>query len=418
MNEKIIAAISKYSGTPISEINENTSLLTDLRMESMNFIDMVCEFEEQFRCQIPERDFRKFITVKKAIAYLSNIGSDTPDAPSDESEPDIIGFTKSHCLVSPLTRRLADKVPELVMSVYGTGYPAVYLYKPEELWEKAENGEIYPYIAFNGEGKVTGMISLIRLSGNPNAFELGQLMVNPEYRGTDLAELLISCISNQELKFGVIYSESVTSHKFSQRSCITGGFCDTALKLNIMPSFSGGGEREQTASERVSCVVSCIERGETELWAYLPKLYKEAIELSFEGLLPRIHRNASDTPPNNPTVYTINDDELTTSQYVIASFTEVGSDYANVAEKLDEYANQNNVLSLAVNIPLSCPHNGAIVNTLHSKGFVFGGVMPRWYPESDTLLMQKLYLNQLDWSSMKLFSDKIQKIAEVIKTDK
>jgi acyl carrier protein len=412
MLDKIIAIVSKYSKTPADQITESTSLLSDLKMESMSFIDMICEFEEQFKRRIPERDFRKFITIKKIMAYFEELSKPAESSDSAAGEADTaLAARRSHCIVSPMTGRLAETVPELVKSVYGSGYPATYLYNPEEFVKKIDNGEIYPFVAINGDGRATGMISLIRLSVNQNAFELGQLMVAPDYRGTDVAELLISCISGQELKFGVIYSESVTSHKFSQRSCIAAGFVDTALKLNIMPCY----EKQDTG--RISCVVSCIERGEIELWAYLPDTYKQALVLSLGELTPRIVRNASSTPPENPTKYVINDDELYTSQYVIATITEIGADVEEIAKIADEHAIANNVKSLAVNIPLSCPHNGAAVNALKARGFIFGGIMPRWYPNSDALLMQKLYGNTPDWEAVKLFSDKIQEIAGVIKQD-
>jgi hypothetical protein len=178
-----------------------------------------------------------------------------------------------------------------------------------------------------------------------------------------------------------------------------------------MPSY------DESSPGRVSCVVSCIERGEIELWAYLPQLYKEVTEFSLNGLKPRVCRNASDTPPDNPSCYSLIEDELTTSQYVIVSFEEIGSDITEKVAELDKYATDNAVKSLAVNIPLACPHNGAAVNALKSAGFVFGGIMPRWFPDSDSLLMQKLYDNTAEWETIKLFSDKIQSIAEKIKQD-
>jgi hypothetical protein len=174
---------------------------------------------------------------------------------------------------------------------------------------------------------------------------------------------------------------------------------------------------EKQDTGRISCVVSCIERGEIELWAYLPETYKEGLVFALDGLLPRIVRNASSTPPDNPTKYIINDDELYTSQYVIATITEIGSDVDKVAEIADRHAIDNNVKSLAVNIPLSCPHNGAAVNALKARGFIFGGIMPRWFPDSDALLMQKLYNNTPEWDNIKLFSDKIQSIAKKISAE-
>jgi len=174
---------------------------------------------------------------------------------------------------------------------------------------------------------------------------------------------------------------------------------------------------EKTDTNRISCVVSCIERGEIELWAYLPGVYKDGLVFALNGLKPRIVRNASDIPPDNPTRYIINDDELYTSQYVVATITEIGADVTDVARIADEHAINNNVKSLAVNVPLSCPHNGAAVNALKSRGFIFGGIMPRWFPDSDALLMQKLYNNTPDWDDIKLFSDKIQSIAKLISAE-
>jgi acyl carrier protein len=422
--EKIIALVAKYSGTPAEQINENTNLLHDLRMESMNFIDMVCAFEDTFAFKIPERDFRKFITVKKIAAYVEGKQAKAAEKSGAAESDDNSGgleLVKSRCIVSAMTRTLTEKVPDLVRAIYGDGYASQYLYDPAKFWSKVESGEVYPYIAVNGEGKAAGMISLIKLSPNPNAFELGQLMVTPEYRGTDVAKLLISCISGQELKVGVIYSESVTSHKYSQRSCIAGGFIDTALKLNLAHSHGEGhGAATQNLDERISCVCSCIERGSTTLWSYMPAEYKGQIKYALDGLSPlttRIERNASDTPPSNPTVYELNDSEIHSSQYVVATFMEIGGDINEVAKKIDEYAVTNNVKSLVVNIPLNCPHNGAAVKALRACGYYYGGVMPRWYCDSDGLLMQKLYGNEVDWNTTKLFSEKIQAIAESIKSD-
>ena len=425
MMTQIINLVSKYSGTPAEQINESTNLLHDLRMESMNFIDMVCEFEETFACKIPERDFRKFITVKKIAAYMSEKqcrGGNLPPASTPDGEVNELDLVKSRCLVSPITRKLTEKIPALVESVYGSGYAARYLYTPEAFWAKIENGEVYPYVALNAEGKAAGMISLIKLFPNPSAFELGQLMVAPQYRGTDVAKLLISCISGQELKVGVIYSESITSHKFSQRSCIAGGFADTALKLNIAHSHGEGhGASTQNLTERISCVCACIERGEATLWNYLPECYSEQIKFALSDLSPQTKRqirNASDIAPANPTVYEVSESELDSAGYANATFLEIGADADTAVANLDtKYESDSRTRALCVNVPLNCPHNGAIVAALKARGFFYGGVMPRWYADSDGLLMQKLYRNEVDWESTKLFSEKIIAIAESIKQE-
>ncbi|MDR1753914.1 MAG: acyl carrier protein [Eubacterium sp.] len=70
MFEKVVEIISNYTDVPKKEITENTNMLTDLGLQSIDFIDMICDFEEEFGKVVPERDFRKLTTVRKIIDYI------------------------------------------------------------------------------------------------------------------------------------------------------------------------------------------------------------------------------------------------------------------------------------------------------------------------------------------------------------
>ena len=72
---------------------------------------------------------------------------------------------------------------------------------------------------------------------------------------------------------------------------------------------------------------------------------------------------------------------------------------------------------MLINIAFDDEHIGGAVNALKKKGFFFGGVMPYWLPDSDALLVQKLYNNKPDWEEIRLFSKKIKRIAEMIKNE-
>ena len=180
-------------------------------------------------------------------------------------------------------------------------------------------------------------------------------------------------------------------------------------------AFSLEDERRQIG--RMSCVVSCIERADESFCVYLPCEYADEIKFCFEGLKPRNYKNADETANNNMTEYRVDDGEITTSRTINVTFFSIGSDVETVVEKLESFAVSNGVKSMLVNIPLSNAHNNIAVKALKSHGFFFGGIMPYWLPESDALLMQKLYDNAPDWGSIKLFSRKVKKIAEFIKKD-
>jgi len=325
------------------------------------------------------------------------------------------------CMISPINKSNIEKTPELVRKVYGDSYPSQYLYHPEKLWEKIRKRYVYPYIAIDDEQKAAGLISFVKMPVNPYLFEIGQLMVDPAHRGTNIVNQLIEYIYNtaiQSLDFDAILSESVTNHKLSQRSCVNSGFCDTALKLNIMSEDAFAQEEERRRIGRMSCVISCIERADENFAVYLPEEYAEQIKFCFEGLKARRYEISEAVPENGSiTEYRVSDDEAETSRLISVTLFSIGSDVESVIEKLEHYATSRDIKSMLINIPLNSAYNSTAVKALKSNGFFFGGVMPYWFSESDALLMQKLYGNAPDWGSIKLFSRKVKKIAKFIKND-
>jgi len=70
MFEKVREIILNYADVPAESVTPETNLLKDLGLQSIDFIDMVCDFEEAFGYEVPERDFRKLVTVKNIIDYI------------------------------------------------------------------------------------------------------------------------------------------------------------------------------------------------------------------------------------------------------------------------------------------------------------------------------------------------------------
>ena len=70
MFEEVVEIICKYTDVPKEELTPDTNMLTDLGMQSIDFIDMICDFEEAFENEVPERDFRKLTTIGSIINYI------------------------------------------------------------------------------------------------------------------------------------------------------------------------------------------------------------------------------------------------------------------------------------------------------------------------------------------------------------
>lgn len=70
MLKKIVDILSKYTKTDSSLISEHTVLTSDLGLSSYDVVNIVADFEDTFDIEIPDKDIRKFQTVKDILEYI------------------------------------------------------------------------------------------------------------------------------------------------------------------------------------------------------------------------------------------------------------------------------------------------------------------------------------------------------------
>ncbi|MBA7529856.1 Acyl carrier protein [subsurface metagenome] len=68
--DRIKKIIVKQSGIDESKITENSSFLDDLGLDSLDIIELIMEFEEEFNIEIPDKEAEKMKTVGDVIKYL------------------------------------------------------------------------------------------------------------------------------------------------------------------------------------------------------------------------------------------------------------------------------------------------------------------------------------------------------------
>ena len=52
------------------EVTEEASFIDDLGADSLDVVDLVIGFEDEFEIQIPDEDAEKITTVKQAVEYI------------------------------------------------------------------------------------------------------------------------------------------------------------------------------------------------------------------------------------------------------------------------------------------------------------------------------------------------------------
>lgn len=73
IEEKVIEIVSEQMGVDKSEITRETSFINDLNADSLDTVELVMEFEDEFDMSIPDEEAEKIQTVGAAIDYIDQI---------------------------------------------------------------------------------------------------------------------------------------------------------------------------------------------------------------------------------------------------------------------------------------------------------------------------------------------------------
>jgi acyl carrier protein len=73
IEQKIIEIISEQMGVDKTEITRETSFINDLNADSLDTVELVMEFEDEFDMSIPDEEAEKIQTVGAAVDYIVNI---------------------------------------------------------------------------------------------------------------------------------------------------------------------------------------------------------------------------------------------------------------------------------------------------------------------------------------------------------
>lgn len=76
---KVIEIVSEQMGVDKAEITRETSFINDLNADSLDTVELVMEFEDEFDMSIPDEEAEKIQTVGAAIDYILKIAKEKQD---------------------------------------------------------------------------------------------------------------------------------------------------------------------------------------------------------------------------------------------------------------------------------------------------------------------------------------------------
>jgi|TARA_B110000438_G_C15251385_1_gene409980 acyl carrier protein len=71
--ERVKKIVVEHLGVDEDKVTDGASFIDDLGADSLDTVELVMAFEEEFGCEIPDDAAEKILTVKDAVNYIEQI---------------------------------------------------------------------------------------------------------------------------------------------------------------------------------------------------------------------------------------------------------------------------------------------------------------------------------------------------------
>ncbi len=71
VRERVRKIVVEHLGVDEAELKDSASFVDDLGADSLDTVELVMAFEEEFEAEIPDEDAEKIMTVQDAIDYIA-----------------------------------------------------------------------------------------------------------------------------------------------------------------------------------------------------------------------------------------------------------------------------------------------------------------------------------------------------------
>ncbi len=72
VQQKVTAILVEKLGIAESEITPNANFVKDLGIDSLDYAELVMDFEQTFSIKIPDDDAEKMLTINQAVNYIES----------------------------------------------------------------------------------------------------------------------------------------------------------------------------------------------------------------------------------------------------------------------------------------------------------------------------------------------------------
>jgi len=70
ISDRVKKIVVEHLGVEEAKVTDNASFVDDLGADSLDTVELVMAFEEEFGCEIPDDAAEKIVTVKDAVGFI------------------------------------------------------------------------------------------------------------------------------------------------------------------------------------------------------------------------------------------------------------------------------------------------------------------------------------------------------------
>jgi hypothetical protein len=304
-------------------------------------------------------------------------------------------------------------VARLYYAVYGEMFPIDSVYDPDELVRLNAGGEQHQVVGRTDKGDIIGLYGIFRNPPGRRIMEGGSWLVHPAYRKTLLAMRMAEKIHlhpPEYLGLDVMFGQSVTDHRITQKMAHKFHSLSCALELEVMPPRP---EHEDGWSDgRISLLDGFMIYHDRPHTLFLPRFYADTLRSLYAARALKRHFSEDRAPEHPQTQGTIQ--LVDNADLLKITIARPGFDFAEYMEEVEAQHPGRHVYQLI--LPLWRPGSSLAVEAARSAGYFLGGLLPLWF-DQDALLLQKV-AGDPDFTQIKLFTDEAKSLLSLIVADR
>ena len=74
VGDRVKKIVVEHLGVDEGKVTDNASFIDDLGADSLDTVELVMAFEEEFGCELPDDAPEKILTIKDAISFIEEHG--------------------------------------------------------------------------------------------------------------------------------------------------------------------------------------------------------------------------------------------------------------------------------------------------------------------------------------------------------